>query len=156
MSRNRCSWQQLSVQWRVALRIGKAAYNRLSKEDRSRMRLTAFVETLQTGVTPPWARISYLAWQNPDAEHDPGALQERTEILEALPTLNKAQWLYYRVLSELEALGGSLTPGKPKKARKRRAGKPASRRPKSKGKARSKTKAMAHVRRATRRTRRKV
>ena len=157
--KDRGNWQKLSVQWRVALRVSKRDYNRMSEEDRERMRLTALVETLETGVTPSWARISYIAWQNPDEEHEPAPLLEESEIIEALATLNRGQWLVYRIRNKLDRLGGSLTPsawGTTKKKVISHAGKPSSRRPAKKGKARRKVAHMAHVRGRARKSRRKV
>jgi hypothetical protein len=118
------NWERLSVQWRIAI---PSSFKSYSKNDIDRLRLTAFLMALDTHRTPQWARISYLAWQNPDADWEPPPIVNGNEsALEALPTLNRGNWLSRKVAGELEQLGGPLEPtsGKPhQKKRRQRAAK---------------------------------
>ena len=115
------NWQRLTIQWRIALPLSTRS---ASKNDQARMRLTAFLEALETGRMPRWARISYLAWQNPDANWEPEPIINENEAsVTALESLNKGGWLAARVRKELDALGGPLEPkaSKPVKRKKRKA-----------------------------------
>jgi hypothetical protein len=113
------NWQRLEVQWRIAV---PSSFKSYSKEDIARLRLTAFLRALETGAMPSWARISYLAWQNPDADWEPPPIiNDNQSALEALATLNRGGWLETRVNRELYLLGGPIEPasGKPRKKKRR-------------------------------------
>ena len=106
--RDRGDWQRLIVNWRVALRITRNLYNSLSGNEIERARLTAFLQALETGTVPSWARLSYLEWSNPDANWEPEPVEDQNEILGHLPSLNRGNWLGNQVRYKLQELGGEL------------------------------------------------
>ena len=124
--------------------MAQGEYDRLSKPERERMRLTAFAEALETGRSPRWAKIAYLLWENPDVPKE-GYSESESEILEMLPTLNVGEWLLRRVRNSLDELGGPLVPGETPKKKGKRHGKPTGRRRVQRRKVHRKAKGVAHV-----------
>ena len=106
--RDRGDWQRLVVKWRVALRVSSKVYKRLSLDEKKRARLTAFLQALETGTVPSWARLSYLEWSNPDADWEPEPVENQDGILTHLPSLNRGNWLATHIAHRLNTVGGPL------------------------------------------------
>ena len=106
--RDRGDWQKLIVKWRVALRVSSTVYKGLSLDEKKRARLTAFLQALETGTVPSWARLSYLEWSNPDADWEPKPVEDQDGILTHLPSLNRGNWLATHIAHRLNTVGGPL------------------------------------------------
>ena len=106
--RDRGDWQRLVVKWRVALKVSSKVYKGLSLDEKKRARLTAFLQALETGTVPSWARLSYLEWSNPDANWEPEPVENQDGILTHLPSLNRGDWLATQISYRLNTVGGPL------------------------------------------------
>ena len=106
--RDRGDWQRLVVNWRVALRVSSNVYKGLTLDEKKRARLTAFLQALETGTVPSWARLSYLEWSNPDAGWEPAPVEDQDGILSHLPSLNRGNWLATHIAHRLNTVGGPL------------------------------------------------
>jgi hypothetical protein len=118
-SRDRKSWQRLTVDWNVSL--SRRLSRGLTERERERARLTAFKRIVDGKGEPPWARLNVVGWANPDA----GEKGERKEgDASDLASLNRGGWLSTRLAIRLAQLGGELDLAKPAgKRKKRRKGK---------------------------------
>ena len=116
--RDRGDWQRLVVKWRVALRVSSKVYKGLSLDEKKRARLTAFLQALETGTVPSWARLSYLEWSNPDAGWEPEPVEDQDDILTHLPSLNRGNWLATHIAHRLNTVGGPLHLETGKRAKK--------------------------------------
>ena len=141
--RDRGDWQRLVVKWRVALRVSSKIYKGLSLDEKKRARLTAFLQALETGAVPSWARLSYLEWSNPDADWEPEPVEDQDGILTHLPSLNRGNWLATHIAHRLNTIGGLLHLETSK--RKEKSKRKARRKGKGLGKGKRKTRKVSKV-----------
>ena len=101
------AWERLEIGFKIRWR-SRGLYDSLTPKERARGRLTVMLDTLR-GEPPEYAKLSRLSWSNPDAEHFPEAATTERAIAEALPTLNRGDFLTKIVEYDLEKAGGRLT-----------------------------------------------
>jgi hypothetical protein len=112
------NWERLEVSFKV-IWPDKKIYDSLTRRERQRAKLTAFLDALEGRENP--LKLSQLSWANPDAEHYPPTVRGEA-IREALPTLNRGKFLSRIVSHDLDRLGGRFTvAAQPAVERKKRA-----------------------------------
>ena len=128
-------WERLKVSGKI-IWADRRLYNRLSTAERSRVRLTVMLDTLESGSST-LGRMGQVTWSNPDAPPGTGkrgmpsgredyhsVTVRGGEIAGHLPTLNRGNWLAAAIRYELAKMGGpyreSLPPvERTKKARRK-------------------------------------
>ena len=131
-------WERLKVGWRIRWK-SKRLHDRLSEDDRKRVKLTIMLDKLE-GIESPLGTVRQLWWDNPDAEnYIPKGFEKKLSkdnpitdpelISEHLPSLNRGNFSRNIILYELAKLGGryeaqpAMVRKKAKKRKPRRKGK---------------------------------